>query len=148
MNKTIKKVSFDYENLKYNTAISSLMEMANAFNHKGEVNKAELKDFLILLNPVAPHITEDMWVELGFNGMLNQSTWPTFDEEKTIEDFIEMPVQINGKLRGTIKINREATLEEAKEKAFKEENISSSLEGKNIVKEIYIPGKIFNLVAK
>ena len=148
MNKTIKKVAHDYDNLKYNTAISALMELLNSFNHKGKVTRGELKTFLILLNPVAPHITEEMWVELGYEGMLNQSTWPLYDEVKTIEDVIEMPVQINGKLKGTIKISRTALVEEAKEKALAEGSIAASLAGKSIVKKIYVPGKIFNLVVK
>ena len=148
MHKTIKKVSHDYENLKYNTAISSLMELVNSFNHKGSLTRRELKTFLLLLNPVAPHITEDMWVELGYEGMLNQGDWPVYDEEKTIEDFIEMPVQVNGKLKGTITISRTAVVAEAKEKALAEKNIANSIDGKNIIKEIYVPGKIFNIVVK
>ena len=148
VNKTIKKVSEDFETLKFNTAISALMELANEFLHRGSINKKEMETFLILLNPVAPHITEELWVELGYPDMLNQQTWPTFDESKTVEDEVQLPIQINAKLRGTISINRNSTVEEAKEIAFKEEGVLRHIEGKTIVKEIYIPGKIFNLVVK
>lgn len=148
IHKCIKKVSHDYENLKYNTAISALMELLNTLNHKGSITKGELKTFLQLLNPVAPHITEDMWLELSFGGMLNESKWPDYDESKTIDDVIDLPVQINGKLRGTIRVSRTATVEEAKSLALKDALLAASLEGKTIVKEIFIAGKIFNLVVK
>ena len=148
IHKCIKKVSHDYENLKYNTAISALMELLNTLNHKGSITKGELKTFLQLLNPVAPHITEDMWLELSFGGMLNESKWPEYDESKTIDDVIDLPVQINGKLRGTIRVSRTATVEEAKSLALKDALLAASLEGKTIVKEIFIAGKIFNLVVK
>lgn len=148
IHKTIKKVSYNYDNLKYNTAISTLMELVNSFNNKGEVTRGELKTLLILLNPVAPHITEELWVEVGYTGMLNQDIWPLYNEDKTIENIIEMPVQINGKLKGTIKISRTAFMEEAKEKALVEGSIARSLARKSILKEIYVPGKILNLIVK
>ena len=148
MHKTIKKVSNDFDTLKYNTGISALMELVNAFNHKGSVTRKEMESFLILLNPVAPHITEELWVVLGFEGMLNESSWPKYDEAKTVEDTIEMPVQINGKLRGTVTLARTASLEEAKAEAFKDAEIAKYLEGKTIVKEIFVSGRIFNLVVK
>ncbi|AMP20792.1 leucine--tRNA ligase [endosymbiont 'TC1' of Trimyema compressum] len=148
INQTIKKVSEDFETLKFNTGISALMELTNEFLHRGTINRKEMETFLILLNPVAPHITEELWVELGYPAMLNQQQWPTFDESKTLEDEVQLPIQINGKLRSTISINRNSTVEEAKEIAFKEEGVLRHLEGKTIVKEIYIPGKIFNLVVK
>lgn len=148
MHKTIRKVSQDFETLKYNTGISALMELANAFGRKGSVTRKELESFLILLNPVAPHLTEDLWVELGYPGMLNESCWPSYDEAKTLEDTIEMPVQINGKLRGTVVISRTADLEEAKAEAWKDEGIARYLEGRTIVKEIFVSGRIFNLVVK
>ncbi|MDD2370572.1 MAG: leucine--tRNA ligase [Firmicutes bacterium] len=148
IHKTIKKVSNDFETLKYNTGISTMMELVNAFNKKGEINLKEYETFLVLLNPVAPHITEELWVEAGLPGMLNQTSWPKYDEGKTIDDTIDMPVQINGKLRGTININRNADLETAKETAFENSDIKANLEGKTIIKEIFVPGKIFNLVVK
>ncbi len=148
MHKTIKKVSNDFETMKYNTAISAMMELVNAFNKKGEINIKEYETLLILLNPVSPHITEELWVDAGLPGMLNQTRWPKFDEEKTIDDTIDMPVQINGKLRGTIKISRDADLETAKVVAFTNSELLANLEGKTIIKEIFVPGKIYNLVVK
>lgn len=148
MHKTIKKVSLDYEDMKFNTAIAAMMSLVNEFTSSGYAAKDELKTLLILLNPVAPHITEEMWQLQGFDGMLNESSWPTWDENKTVDDVIEMPVQINGKVRGKITIAKDADKETAKSKAMEDENISKLLKGKNIVKEIYIPGKIFNIVAK
>lgn len=148
VHKTIKKVSGDYENLKYNTAISALMELANAYVQKGSVTRGEMKAFLLLLNPVAPHLTEELWVEGSFGGMLHDSAWPSYEEAKTLEDTMEMPVQVNGKLRGTVTLPREASLEEAKAAAMADPGIQGFLEGKTIVKEIYVAGKIFNLVVK
>lgn len=148
LHKTIKKVSEDFESMKFNTAIASLMELSNEFNDKKSVNKAEFKTFLILLNPAAPHITEELWKVMEFDGMLNETTWPEWDEEKTVDDTIEMAVQINGKVRGTIVIGKDADQDEAKAKVLEDEKLSEQLEGKNIVKEIYIPGRIFNIVVK
>lgn len=148
MHKTIKKVSEDYEAMKFNTAIASLMALLNEFNDKGSINKAEFKTFLILLNPAAPHITEELWESMEYEGMLNETSWPVWEEDKTIEDTIEMAVQINGKVRGKIIIPRDASQEEAKEKALADERLNSQLEGKNIVKEIYVPGRIYNIVVK
>ncbi|MTI69313.1 MAG: leucine--tRNA ligase [Firmicutes bacterium] len=148
MHKTIKKVSEDFENLKFNTAIASLMELVNNFNSKGEVNKKEFKTFLTLLNPVAPHITEELWTSLDLGGMLNEQSWPEWDEDKTVDNEIEIPIQVNGKVRGKLKVSVEADKEEIKEKVMNDENINNYLDGKNIVKEIYVPGKIYNIVVK
>lgn len=148
MHKTIKKVSNDFETLKYNTGISTMMELVNAFNKKGSINIKEYETFLILLNPVAPHLTEELWVLAGLPGMLNQTNWPKYEEAKTIDETIDMPVQINGKFRGTVKIGRNASLEEAKAAAFANAELIVNLEGKTIVKEVFVPGKIFNLVVK
>ncbi|WP_425448202.1 leucine--tRNA ligase [Dethiothermospora halolimnae] len=148
MHKTIKKVTEDYESLKFNTAIAALMSLINDFNSNKKVNKAEMKTFLILLNPVAPHITEEMWTLLGYQGMLNEANWPEFDEDKTVDDEIEMAVQVNGKVRGKIIIPVDADKNIANEKAMADDNIKKFIEGKNIVKEIFIPGKIYNIVVK
>lgn len=148
IHKTIKKVSEDFEALKYNTAIAALMSLLNEFNDAGRVNEAEFKTFLTLLNPVAPHITEELWDINGFGGMLNEQAWPTWDEAKTVEDVIEIAVQINGKVKGTISIPADATQEAAKAKFAGDEKLYSLIEGKNIVKEIYVPGRIFNIVVK
>jgi leucyl-tRNA synthetase len=148
IHKTIKKVSQDYEAMKYNTAIAAMMSAINEFYDSGYVTRAELKTFITLLNPIAPHITEEIWEEQSFGGMLNKTMWPEWDEEKTVEDEIEMPVQINGKVRGKMMISKDADLAEAKAKANEDENIKKFLEDKTIVKEIYVAGKIFNIVVK
>ena len=148
MHQTIKKVSQDYEHLKFNTAIAALMTFLNDVNHVGSINEAEMKTFLILLNPVAPHITEEIWERLEFGGMLNEQTWPSWDEEKTIEQTVEIGVQVNGKLRGTITVNLDDSQEAAREKALANEPVQKALDGKSIVKEIYVPGRIYNIVVK
>lgn len=148
IHKTIKKVSQDYETMKYNTAIAAMMSAINEFYDSGYITRAELKTFITLLNPIAPHITEEIWEEQNFGGMLNKTLWPEWDEEKTVEDEIEIPVQINGKVRGKVKISKDADLAEAKAKANEDENIKKFLEDKTIVKEIYVAGKIFNIVVK
>ncbi len=148
MHKTIKKVSHDFETLKYNTAVAQMMTFVNEVLKFGKINRAEFKTLLLLLNPVSPHVTEEMWVENGYEGYLHQSTWPTFDEAKTVDDVIQMAVQINGKVRGTITIPKDADKEVAKVAAMAEENITAHLEGKTIVKEIFVPGRIFNIVVK
>ena len=147
MHQTIQKVGYDYEHLKANTAIAQLMSTVNLFQKVG-VNAAEFKTFLILLNPVAPHITEELWDMCKLGGYLCEQSWPTFDEEKTIEDVIEVPVQFNGKVRYKITLPREATKEEAFEAMHNDENFAKQTEGKTVVKEIYVPGKILNVVVK
>lgn len=148
IHKTIKKVSEDYETLKFNTAIAALMSLLNDFNSQGKITAADFKTFLILLNPVAPHITEELWQICGFKGMLHESKWPVYDEEKTIEEQIEMPIQINGKVRGTIMVPVDSTEDMIKEKIRENENLMRYLEGKQIVKEIFVKGKIYNIVVK
>jgi len=148
IHKTIKKVSEDYESLKFNTAIAALMSLLNDFNSYGKITAADFKTFLILLNPVAPHITEELWTVCGFKGMLHESKWPVYDEEKTVDELIEMPIQINGKVRGTIMIPTDATEDVIKEKVRENENLMKYIEGKQIVKEIFVKGKIYNIVVK
>ncbi|HHV39358.1 MAG TPA: leucine--tRNA ligase [Tepidimicrobium sp.] len=148
IHKTIKKVTEDYETLKFNTAIAALMTLLNEFNDNGSITKADLKTYLILLNPVAPHITEEIWDIMDFGGMLNEQRWPAYDEDKIKEDVIEMPVQVNGRVRGTINIGIDADQEEANRLARENRAIQKHLEGKQIIKEIFIPGKIYNLVVK
>jgi len=148
MHKTIKKVSSDYEEMKYNTAIAALMTLLNEFNRVGKVNKAEFGDYLKLLYPVAPHITEELWEIAGLPGMLHESSWPEYDEAKTVDATIEMAVQVNGKVRGKIELPADADAETAKNLALQNENIMHHVEGKKIVKEIFIPGKIFNIVVR
>ena len=147
MNRTIKKVGEDADNLKANTAIAALMTMLNEFYDKG-VNKAEYKTFLALLNPFAPHITEELWQQLGETGLLSVAPWPTYDEAKTVESTVELAVQVNGKLKCTIKLAADADKQTAIDTAMAEEKVQHAIEGKQIVKQIVVPGKIVNLVVK
>ena len=148
MHETIKKVSHDYESLKFNTAIAALMTLFNEVNQLGTINQAEMKTFLILLNPVSPHLTEELWQLLGFEGMLNEQSWPSYDEEKTIAQTIAIGVQVNGKVRGDITVNLDDSQEVAREKVMANENIQRAIAGKTVVKEIYVPGRIYNIVVK
>ena len=145
MHQTIKKVSYDFENLKYNTAIAAMMSLINDFYKKNSVTKGEFKTLLTLLNPVAPHITEELWQIMGFEGMVYQTAWPEYDEEKTVENTIEIAVQVNGKTKLTIKINKDESKENVL--AMAKEALGDKLTG-NVVKEIYVPGRIVNIVAK
>ncbi len=145
IHQTIKKVSTDFENLKYNTAIAAMMALLNDFYKKGSITKGELKTLIILLNPVAPHITEEMWQLMGCEGRVYQQTWPEYDEAKTVETTVEIAVQINGKMRATIAIGKDDPKDAVLAKA--KEAIASKLTG-NIVKEIYVPGRIVNIVMK
>jgi leucyl-tRNA synthetase len=148
VHQTIKKVSQDYENLKFNTAIAALMTLVNEVYRLESINEAEMKTVLLLLNPVAPHITEEIWEKLGFEGMLNEQRWPVWDEAKTVEQTVEIGVQVNGKLRATITVNLDDPQEAAREKALSAEAVKRALDGKTIVKEVYVPGRIYNIVVK
>ena len=146
MHQTIKKVSQDFESLKYNTAIAAMMALINDFYKKNAVTKGEYKTLITLLNPVAPHITEELWQIIGGEGRVYQNTWPEYDEAKTVESTVEIAVQVNGKTRATLKIGKEDAKDDVLAKA--KETIADKLEGKNIIKEIYVPGRIVNIVAK
>ena len=145
MHQVIKKVSNDFENLKYNTAIAAMMALLNDFYKKGSVTADEFKTLLILLNPVAPHITEELWSVKNYGGYVYQQTWPEFDEAKTVESTVEIAVQINGKTKATIAIGKEDPKDEVIAKA--KEVIADKLTG-NVIKEIYVPGRIVNIVMK
>ncbi|MCD8231664.1 MAG: leucine--tRNA ligase [Clostridiales bacterium] len=145
MHQTIKKVSNDFENLKYNTAIAAMMALLNDFYTKGSITKDELKTLVVLLNPVAPHITEEIWSQIGSEGRVYQQSWPEYDEAKTVESTVEIAVQINGKMRATISIAKDEAKEAVLAKA--KEAVAAKLTG-NVVKEIYVPGRIVNLVMK
>jgi leucyl-tRNA synthetase len=134
--------------MKYNTAIAAMMSFVNEIFNDESITRDEFKSFITLLNPVAPHITEEIWETQGFGGMLNQAEWPIWDEEKTIDDVIELPVQISGKVRGKIVLAKDADVETARKLAMADENISKYIEGKTTIKEIYVPGKIYNIVVK
>lgn len=146
INQTIKKVSEDYENLKFNTAIAQLMTLLNEMKAKGKITRKDFKTYLILLNPVAPHMTEELWEMMGYEGELNQTSWPSYDEDKLTFDSFEMPVQINGKVRGKVLMANDASKDDAVKAASEDNNIKSYIEGKEIRKIIYVPGKILNIV--
>ena len=145
MHQTIKKVSSDFENLKYNTAIAAMMALINDFYKKDAVTKGEYKTLLTLLNPVAPHITEEIWEAIGCSGRVYQNTWPEFDEAKTVESTIEIAVQINGKTKCTVSVDKNIDKDAAI--AAGKEALGDKLTG-SIIKEIYVPGRIINIVAK
>ena len=146
INQTIKKVSEDYENLKFNTAIAQLMTLLNEMKAKGKITRTDFKTYLVLLNPVAPHMTEELWEMMEFDGELNQASWPSYDEDKLTFDSFEMPVQINGKVRGKVLMVNDASKDDAVNAAKDDTNIKSYIEGKEIRKIIYVPGKILNIV--
>ena len=146
MNKAIKKVSKDIEEMKFNTCVSTFMTMLNEFTKLKRINRAEYKTFLTLLNPFAPHMTEELNKLAGFEEEIATYEWPTYDESKTIDDEIEIPVQVNGKLKATVMIALDEEESSVKDKVH--EAIAGKLDGKNIVKEIYVKNKIYNVVVK
>ncbi|MDE6251520.1 MAG: leucine--tRNA ligase [Lachnospiraceae bacterium] len=145
MHQTIKKVTSDFENLKYNTAIAAMMSLINDFYKAGKVTKGEFKTLITLLNPVAPHMTEELWEIMNFGGRLYQTSWPEYDEAKTVESTVEIAVQINGKTKATISINKDDSKDVVIPLA--KEAIADKLTG-NVIKEIYVPGRIVNIVMK
>ena len=145
MHQTIKKVSSDFETLKYNTAIAAMMSLINDFYKAGKVTRDEFKTLLILLNPVAPHMTEELWQTMNYGGRLYQTSWPTYEEAKTVESEVEIAVQVNGKVRATIKIAADISKEDAI--AAGKAAVADKLTGQ-IVKEIYVPGRLVNIVQK
>lgn len=146
MHQSIKKISHDIEDMKFNTCISTLMTMVNEFYKLKKINKAEFKTFLTLLNPFAPHITEELNQLVGFKNAISTYNWPEYDEEKTVADEITLPIQFNGKLKGTIQIIPDEEESIVKQKVH--EAIDSKLEDKTIIKEIYVKNKIYNIVVK
>ena len=147
--KTVKKVSEDIEQLKYNTAIAAMMTLLNAIYDAGSINRAELRTFLLMLNPFAPHVTEEMWATLGYGEMLaKDGVWPDFDEAKCVDATIEIAVQVNGKLRSKLTVPADIVAADAIAAAKADEKTQTFLDGKTVVKEIYVPGKLVNLVVK
>ncbi len=148
MHKTIKKVGDDIEKIKFNTAVAALMSLVNEFYKKGSVTRGEYKTLLILLNPFAPHITEELFEMMSFGGTLSTSTWPTYDEAKTIDQTVEMAVMIGGRVRAKIMVPADMAEEDIKNTALSDETVRSALSGKNVTKIIVVPKKLVNIVAK
>ena len=148
MHKTIKKVSEDIENLKFNTAIASMMALINEIYALGSINRAELRTLLLLLNPFAPHMTEEMYEVQNLGGVLNEQKWPTFDPALCVDEMVELVVQINGKVRSRLQVPVDGAQADVLEKAKAEPKIQDALQGKQIVKEIYVQNKLVNFVAK
>ena len=146
--KTIKKVTDDIEGLKMNTAIAALMSLLNVVSATGKINKAEYKTFILLLNPFAPHITEELWELAGFEGRLNAGKWPEYDEAKCVDSTVEIAVQVNGKIRARINIAADITAEDAIALAKADAAVANDISGKNIIKELYIPKRLVNIVVK
>ena len=145
-NYTVKKVTNDYETLNFNTAISQMMIFINSISKESVFPTEYAEGFLKLLNPIAPHITEELWNIMGHNNTISYEKWPEYDEAKTINDEITLPIQFNGKLKATVSINLDEDESVVKSKVH--EIIDSKLDGKTIVKEIYVKNKIYNIVVK
>ena len=148
MHKAVKKVSEDIETMKFNTAIAALMSLLNDITSRGSITKGELKTFITLLYPFAPHMTEEMWQVLGFEGHLSSSEWPDFDPALCVDDEIEIAVQVNGKLRSRINVASDVDSDGAIAAANADEKVRSAIDGKTVVKEIYVKGKLVNIVVK
>ena len=148
INKSIKKVEYDLTHLGYNTAVSTLMILANKYDEEESITKKDYQVLLTLLNPIAPHITEELWNKLGHENTIAYEKWPEYDESKIVEDVVEIPIQINGKVKATINIPVDLDESEVKEIVHKNDNIINFVTGKTIVKEIYVKNKIYNIVVK
>jgi leucyl-tRNA synthetase len=144
--KTIQKVTDDIDAMKFNTAIAALMALMNEIYDAGTLTRNELETFIKLLNPFAPHLTEEIWESLGNEGFLSLAAWPTFDPAKTVDDTTEIIVQTNGKLRATVTCAKTASKDEVLALARANEKVAAMLEGKTIIKEIYVPSKLVNFV--
>lgn len=148
IHRTIKKVSQDIENIKYNTAIAALMSLLNEFSSKENITRKDFETFLLLIYPFAPHITEELWQSNGYKGMLNENPWPLWDEAKTVEDTVELVIQIKGKIVGKISVPKGALEDEVFEEAMKIEKVQSELSSKEILKKIHVPDRLLNIVVK
>lgn len=148
MHSAIKKVSQDIDNIKFNTAISALMILSNEVAKVKKINHAEYKTLLTLLNPFAPHITEELWVECGFGASMKDVQWPKYDEKKLVKSEVEIAVQVNSKIVARVNINTQLKQDEILAEIKANENVAKAIEGKTIVKEIYVPGRIANIIAK
>ena len=148
LHKTIKKVTDDIEALRFNTAISQMMIFLNAWEKSPAFTRATASAFVQLLNPLAPHIGEELWQRLGHTGPVSDAPWPTFDESKLVEDTVEIPLQVNGKVRATVVIAKTATREEMLDLAYSHPDVKKFIDGKEVAKEIVVPGKLVNIAVK
>ena len=146
--RTVKKVTEDIEGLKMNTAIAALMSLLNDIQGSGSINRAEFKTYLILLNPFAPHMTEELWQQAGFEGMLNEAEWPKYDEAKCADSTVEIAVQVNGKIKARINVAADISAPDAIAAAKADGAVAAAIDGKNIIKELYVPKKLVNIVVK
>ena len=146
--RTIKKVTEDIDGLKMNTAIAALMSLLNDIQGFGGINEAEFKTYLILLNPFAPHMTEELWQQAGFEGMLNEAEWPKYDEAKCADSTVEIAVQVNGKIKARISVAADISAPDAIAAAKADGAVTAAIEGKSIIKELYVPKKLVNIVVK
>ena len=148
VHKTVKKVGEDFERMKFNTAIAAMMTFLNEVTKKGSITKGEYKVFITLLNPVAPHMTEELWEMLGGKGLLSLAPWPEYDEAKTVDDEVEIVVQINGKIRDKAMVPADLDRNGLTELAMNSEKIQALTEGKEIIKVLAVPGRLINIVVK
>ena len=146
--KTIRKVGDDIEGLKYNTAIAAMMALLNELAAAGGATREEYRILLLLLNPFAPHMTEELWEMQGYGGQLAHAAWPAYDPAKCVEETVEIAVQINGKIRTRIRVPAQGQAAEVLAQAKADDKIAPALEGMQLVKELYVPGKLVNLVVK
>ena len=138
----------DIERMKFNTAVAGLMSLINDYSGKGSITKAEFKTFLLLLNPFAPHMTEELWQMAGLEGLCSIAAWPQYDEAKTVDNTVEIAVQVNGKLKATIMLPMNCPKDDAIAAAKANERVAVAIAGKTVVKEISVPNKIVNIVVK
>ena len=148
IHRTIQKVGEDIDNLKANTAIAALMTLLNKFYDSGAVTREELRIFTLLLNPFAPHLTEELWEAMGFGGVVTDQRWPQFDPDKCKDDSVEIAVQVNGKIKARLTIAADASAADAIALAKADEKVAEAIEGKTLVKELYVQGRLVNLVVK
>ena len=146
--RTIKKVTFDIEGLKMNTAIAALMSLLNSIQNTGSITRGEFKTYLILLNPFAPHMTEELWQQAGFDGMLNEAEWPSYDEAKCADSTVQIAVQVNGKIKARIDIPADISADDAIAQAKQNDAVVSAIGGGTVIKELYVPKKLVNIVVK
>jgi leucyl-tRNA synthetase len=148
MHKTIKKVTADYENMKFNTALAAMMALTNEFYRLERVTKAEFETLLILLNPVAPHITEELFEKLGNKKRIYQSKWPEYDENLTVTETVTIGVTVNGKVKASVDVSPDERQDDVRVRVFEIPAVIKAVEGKEVVKEIYVSGRIYNIAVR